>query len=210
MLRWNHSTRLPVLLIGLALYGIADGMIVQAAIGIGPWDVLAQGVSRSTGLLYGVVTNIIGALVLLLWIPLRQRPGIGTLLNVLIVGSFAQLTLWWIPTPDLLIGQVLLFAGGLVLLAAATGLYVGTAYGPGPRDGLMTGLSSRLGWPIWLARAVVELSALAAGWALGGDVGIGTVAFALLIGPLCHVLIPRLSLRRAVPSDPLPAEEVAR
>jgi uncharacterized membrane protein YczE len=192
----RHATRLTVLLIGLALYGLADGMIVQAGVGIGPWDVLAQGISRTTGVLYGVVTNVIGALVLLFWIPLRQRPGIGTALNVLIVGSCAQLAIWWIPTPAVLWEGALLFTGGLVLLAVATGLYVGAGYGPGPRDGLMTGLSSRLGWPIWIARASVELTVLVIGWLLGGNVGVGTVAFALLIGPLCHVTIPLLALRR--------------
>jgi uncharacterized membrane protein YczE len=192
----GHATRLTALLVGLALYGLADGMIVQAAVGIGPWDVLAQGISRSTGVLYGVVTNVIGVVVLLFWIPLRQRPGIGTVLNVLIVGSCAQLAIWWIPTPDVLWAGALLFAGGLVLLAVATGMYVGAAYGPGPRDGLMTGLNSRLGWPIWIARASVELTVLVIGWLLGGNVGLGTLAFALLIGPLCHVTIPLFALRR--------------
>lgn len=196
MLRNSHPARLTALLLGLAGYGIADGMIVQAAIGIGPWDVLAQGISLHTGLLFGVVTNIIGALVLLLWIPLRQRPGLGTLLNVLIVGSMAQVAIWLVPTPDSLLLQAALFVGGLLLLAVSTGLYVGAGYGPGPRDGLMTGIHTRYGWPIWLARATVELSALAIGWTMGGNVGVGTVAFALLIGPLCHLTIP-LFARRA-------------
>ncbi|BDI24016.1 YitT family protein [Herbiconiux sp. L3-i23] len=208
MLRWTHATRLPVLMFGLALYGVADGMIVQAAIGIGPWDVLAQGISRSTGLLYGVVTILVGAVVLLFWIPLRQRPGIGTALNVLLVGTFAQFVLWLVPTPTLLIGQIALFAGGTVLLAAATGIYVGASYGAGPRDGLMTGLTARLGWPIWLSRGLVEVTVLLAGWALGGDVGVGTVAFALLIGPLCHVTIPLFSLRRIARVEPETAEVV--
>jgi uncharacterized membrane protein YczE len=125
--------RLVALLTGLIGYGAADGMIVQAAVGIGPWDVLSQGISLHTGLLFGVVTNIVGALVLLLWIPLRQRPGVGTVLNVLIIGSVAQLAIWIIPTPDDLVRQAALFTAGLLLLGVSTGVYVGADYGPGPR-----------------------------------------------------------------------------
>ncbi|MFD1714916.1 YitT family protein [Amnibacterium flavum] len=191
----RHSVRIPTLLVGLALYGIADGMIVQAAIGVSPWAVLAQGISTQTGLLFGVVTNVIGALLLLLWIPLRQKPGVGTLLNVLIVGSMAQVAIWLIPAPEPIVGKVALFAGGLLLLAAATGIYVGADYGAGPRDGLMTGVSKRFGWPIWLSRSTIEITVLAAGWLLGGNVGVGTLAFAVFIGPLCHRTIPLLALR---------------
>ncbi|THG29558.1 YczE/YyaS/YitT family protein [Naasia lichenicola] len=191
----KRASRYGRLLVGLALYGFADALMVQAALGIGPWDVLAQGVSLRSGLLFGLVTNIIGLLVLLIWIPLRQRPGIGTLLNVLLVGTFQQLTIWLVPTPDGLLARILLFAAGLLLLAIATGIYVGAALGAGPRDGLMTGLHSRLGWPIWVGRTVVELVVLAAGWLLGGNVGLGTVAFALLAGPLCQLTIPLLASR---------------
>jgi uncharacterized membrane protein YczE len=198
----RRGSRFSRLLIGLVLYGFADALMVQAALGIGPWDVLAQGVSLKTGLLFGLVTNLIGLLVLLLWIPLRQRPGIGTLLNVLLVGSAQQVTIWLIPTPDGLVERILLFAAGLVLLAVATGVYVGAALGAGPRDGLMTGLHSRLGWPIWLGRTVVEVSVLVGGGLLGGNVGLGTRAFALLAGPLCQITIPLFAAR---PPRGLPA-----
>jgi uncharacterized membrane protein YczE len=200
----STGSRIAALLIGLVLYGVADGFIVQAAVGVGPWDVLSQGISRHTGLLFGVVTNLIGALLLLLWIPLRQRPGIGTLLNVLLVGSAAQVVLWTVPTPGLLVEQIGMFVLGLVLLAVATGIYVGAGYGPGPRDGLMTGITSRYGWPIWLSRSTVELTALALGWLMGGNVGVGTIAFALLVGPLCHLTIP-LFARRVPPVAVTPA-----
>lgn len=202
---WTNErpgSRFGRLLSGLVLYGFADALMVQAALGIGPWDVLAQGVSLKTGLLFGLVTNLIGLLVLLLWIPLRQRPGIGTLLNVLLVGSAQQVTIWLIPTPDGLVERILLFAAGLLLLAVATGVYVGAALGAGPRDGLMTGLHSRLGWPIWLGRTIVEVSVLIGGWLLGGNVGLGTLAFALLAGPLCQITIPLFAAR---PPRPLTA-----
>jgi uncharacterized membrane protein YczE len=166
---WSNARPLPRysrLLAGLILYGFADALMVQAAVGIGPWDVLAQGVSLRTGLLFGLVTNLIGLLVLLLWIPLRQRPGIGTVLNVLLIGTAQQATIWLIPTPDGLAMRALLFTGGLLLLAVATGIYVGAALGAGPRDGLMTGLHSRLGWPIWVGRTLVEVSVLIGGWLL--------------------------------------------
>ncbi|HEY8590930.1 MAG TPA: hypothetical protein VIL55_15400 [Naasia sp.] len=191
------------LLVGLVFYGIADGLIVQAALGISPWSVLAQGISVQTGLLFGVVTNLLGLVVLLLWIPLRQRPGIGTVLNVLIVGTAAQAALWIVPAPAELAARIALFTGGLLLLALATGLYVGARYGPGPRDGLMTGVSARFGWPIWLARSVIEVSVLGLGWILGGNVGIGTLAFALLIGPLCNLTLPLFAprVRRPAPLE---------
>lgn len=193
--------RIAQLLIGLFLYGVAISMMLRAGIGVGPWDVLSQGVSLRTGLAFGLVTNLIGLVVLLLWIPIRQRPGIGTVLNVLLIGPSAQLGLAVIPQQTELWAQVLIFAGGLVLLAVATGLYIGGGFGPGPRDGLMTGVNKRWGTPIWLVRTIVELTVLAIGWALGGTVGVGTVAFALLIGPLCNVTIPLLRV-------PLPQTKV--
>src|SRR6187402_3440816 len=126
------ARRIAQLLVGLFLYGFAIGMMVRAAIGVSPWDVLSQGISIHTGIPFGWVTNIIGALVLLLWIPIRQKPGLGTVLNVLLVGTSAQVGLWVIPEMTVLWAQVLMFAGGLVLLAIATGLYIGAGYGPGP------------------------------------------------------------------------------
>lgn len=186
------TRRIVQLLAGLFFYGVAIAMMVRAEIGVGPWDVLSQGVSLRTGLAFGLVTNLIGLVVLLLWIPIRQRPGVGTVLNVLLIGPSAQLGLAFIPRQTELWSQALLFAGGLALLAVATGLYIGAGYGPGPRDGLMTGIHKRWGTPIWLVRTVIELTVLAIGWALGGTVGIGTIAFALLIGPMCNVTIPLL------------------
>ncbi len=160
--------------IGIFLYGFAIGMMLQAAIGVSPWDVLGQGLAIQTGLPFGVVTNIIGALVLLLWIPIRQRPGWGTVLNVLFVGYSAQVGLAVIPAVDSLWIRVPLFAAGLVLLGVATGLYIGAHFGPGPRDGLMTGIHRRTGWPVWRVRVGIERVVLAIGWALGGNVGLGT------------------------------------
>jgi uncharacterized membrane protein YczE len=185
------------LLVGLALYGVAEGLMVLAGTGVGPWTVFAQGVSRHTGVGLGWLTNLIGLGVLLLWIPLRQKPGAGTLLNVLLVGTAIEATVDLLPTPHALLVRIPLFAVGLVLLAVASGLYLGAGFGPGPRDGLMTGLHQRTGLRIWQARAVVELSVLAVGWVLGGNVGVGTVVFALGVGPLVGFFLPRLA--------PLPA-----
>lgn len=181
------------LLAGLALYGAAIALIVRAHVGVGPWDVLAQGAAAASGLPFGVVTNAIGALLLVAWWPLRQRPGIGTVANVLLVGSAAQLVLGLVGPADGLVLRGVLLIGGIGLLAVATAVYVGAGLGAGPRDGLMLGLHRRLGLPIWLARTLVEGAALLAGWLLGGDVGVGTLLFALAIGPLCGVTIRLLA-----------------
>ncbi len=186
------TRRIAQLFIGLFAYGIAIALMVRAAIGVSPWDVLSQGVSLHTGLPFGLVTNIIGLVVLLLWIPIRQKPGIGTVANVLLIGPSAQLGLWLLPAQTDLIARILLFAGGLALLAVATGLYIGARFGPGPRDGLMTGIHRRSGWKLWIVRTAIEVTVLVIGWVLGGNVGIGTLAFALLIGPMVNVTIPLL------------------
>jgi uncharacterized membrane protein YczE len=193
--RYHFGRRLIQLLVGLFLYGIAISAMVQAAVGLDPWDVLTQGMSLHTGIPFGIMTNIIGLGVLLLWIPLRQRPGIGTVLNALLVGPSAQLGLAIIPAPDQLWLRILLFAGGLVLLALATGLYIGAHLGPGPRDGLMTGLHARTGKPIWMVRTAIEVTVLIIGWILGGNVGFGTLAFAVLIGTLVHWSMPIFAIR---------------
>lgn len=190
----RRSVQLPL---GLFLYGVAIAMMVRAGIGVGPWDVLTQGISAHTGLAFGLVTNIVGALVLLLWIPIRQKPGIGTLLNVLLVGPSAQVALGIIPVQHMLLVQVLLFAAGLALLAIATGLYIGAGFGPGPRDGLMTGIHRRYGVRIWVVRTAIELTVLLIGWLLGGNVGLGTIAFALLVGPLVNLTMPLLRVAPA-------------
>ena len=188
--------RVAQLLVGLFLYGIAIALMVRAGIGVAPWDVLSQGVSARTGIPFGLVTNVVGAVVLLLWIPLRQRPGLGTVLNVLLIGPSAQLGLWLIPHQTVPLIQGVVFAGGLALLAIATGLYLGAGLGPGPRDGLMTGLHRRTGWRIWIVRTGIEAVVLTAGWLLGGQVGIGTLAFALLIGPMVNVTMPLLQIAK--------------
>jgi uncharacterized membrane protein YczE len=178
------------LLIGVFLYGFSLAMMIRATLGVSPWDVLGQGGSLQTGIPFGFMTNIIGLIVLLLWIPLRQRPGIGTVLNVLLVGPSAEVGLALLDEPAPLWARILLFTGGLVLLAVASGLYIGARLGPGPRDGLMTGLHARFGLPIWLVRTAIEGTVLVLGWLLGGPVGLGTVAFALLIGPLINIALP--------------------
>ena len=189
-------------MVGLVIYGFGLAIMLRAAVGVAPWDVLSQGVSRVTGLPFGLVTNLIGVVVLLFWIPIRQRPGLGTVLNVLLIGPSAQLGLWLIPEID---GAVLdtlwlripVFAAGLLLVAVATGLYIGANHGPGPRDGLMTGIHRRTGLPIWLVRTAIEVTVLSIGWLLGGNVGVGTLAFALLIGPLVNLTMPLLAVRTA-------------
>lgn len=193
------TRRLIQLLVGLFLYGIAIALMVRAGIGLSPWDVLAQGLSFKTGIAFGWVTNLVGLVVLAFWIPLRQRPGLGTILNVLLIGPSAQLGLDLLPQQTELWAQVLFFAAGLALLAVATGLYIGPRMGPGPRDGLMTGLHARTGRPIWMVRTAIEVTALIIGWVLGGNVGVGTLAFALLVGPLCSITLPFFAIR--LPQD---------
>lgn len=192
------AVRLPQLVVGLFLYGIGLALMVRGEIGIAPWDVLSQGISLRTGLPFGLVTNIIGGLVLLLWIPIRQMPGMGTVLNVLMIGTSAEVGLWLIPEIEELVPRVGLFTAGLLLTAIATGLYIGARFGPGPRDGLMTGIHNRWGWKIWIVRTVIEVTVLVIGWLLGGNVGVGTLAFALLIGPLVQVTLPLLRVPEEV------------
>jgi uncharacterized membrane protein YczE len=192
--------RLARLILGLALYAFADALMIRAALGVDPWTVFAQGLMVQTGLGIGLLTNIIGVLVLLLWLPLRQKPGLGTVLNVLLLGPMIELSLWALPAMPSLWAQAGMFAAGLVLLAVASGIYIGARLGPGPRDGLMTGIHNRFGWPIWVGRFGVEATVLLVGWILGGNVGLGTLAFALLIGPLCGITLPLLGVRSARPT----------
>lgn len=199
------------LLLGLFLYGIGTSMMVRAGIGLAPWDVLSQGVSVRAGIPFGLATVLIGVGVLALWLPLREKFGIGTVLNALLIGPSAQLGLWAIPDAHGLMAQTALFAAGLVLLAAATGIYIGAGFGAGPRDGLMTGLHRRTGRPIWMVRSLIEAAVLVTGWWLGGTVGWGTLAFACLVGPLCGVFLPMFALpprlRSAGAQTPPPAEQ---
>lgn len=182
---------IPRLLTGLTLCGFAIAMMIRADLGLGPWDVLHQGVSVTTGISVGRAAIGVGAAVLLLWFPLRQRPGIGTLTNVLWIGSALDLALWLMPNVESLPSRWALLIAGPPVFAIGVALYIGAGVGPGPRDGIMTGLAQR-GVPIAAARTGIELTALAIGWALGGTVGVGTLYFALTIGPMIHVAMPRL------------------
>jgi uncharacterized membrane protein YczE len=193
------TRRLIQLFSGLVLYGLSIALIVRADLGLDPWDVLNQGVferfARPAGISFGLVVNLIGLAVLLLWIPLRQKPGVGTVANVLVIGTVANVGLDWIPTDlDLSLRAGLLIAG-IVLNGVASGAYIGAGLGPGPRDGLMTGIVARTGWPMKWVRTAIELSVIAVGWLLGGSVGLGTVLYAVTIGPLVHVFLPLFTLR---------------
>ena len=200
------TRRIVQLLLGLFLYGVAISLIVRAAIGVAPWDVLSQGVVKQTGLSFGLVTVALSVVVLLLWIPIKQKPGIGTLLNALLVGPSAEVGLALLPVPEGLVLQIVYFAGGLSLLAIATGLYIGARFGPGPRDGLMTGIHRKFGWRIWIVRTAIEVTVLSIGWLLGGNVGIGTLAFALLIGPMVNITMPFFLVPAAVTPATTPEE----
>ncbi|KOT61568.1 membrane protein [Streptomyces rimosus subsp. rimosus] len=178
--------RLVHLYTGLVLYGLSMGLQLRAGLGLEPWSVLNQGISRHTGLSIGTVTIVSGALILLLWIPLRQRPGLGTVSNVVILGLVMDATLALVPDISALAVRIPLLITAILLNGMATGLYISARFGPGPRDGLMTGLHHRTGRPLRLVRTCIEVTVLAAGFALGGSVGVGTVLYALAIGPLAQ------------------------
>lgn len=188
------TRRLLQLLIGLALYGVSLAMVIRAGLGTAPWDVLHQGLAGRTGLSLGTVVIIVSFLVLLLWIPLRQWPGVGTVGNAVLVGVFADVGLALIPQFSQLGGQIALLVGAVLLNGVASALYIGARLGPGARDGLMTGLARRTGWTVRGARTGIEVIVLAAGWLLGGSVGVGTVLYALAIGPMVQVLLPRFTV----------------
>ncbi|MGW4896391.1 membrane protein YczE [Kitasatospora sp. NPDC004240] len=181
--------RLPQLAVGLVLYGASMGLMMRASLGLDPWDVFHQGLQRALGLSVGAWVTIAGAVVLLLWIPLRQLPGIGTVANVLVLGVSMDLTLALVDGPGTLPARLALLTAAIVLNGLATGLYIGARLGPGPRDGLMTGLHRRTGRSLRLIRTGIELTVLAAGVLLGGSAGLGTVAYALLIGPLAQFFL---------------------
>jgi uncharacterized membrane protein YczE len=185
--------RLPRLLFGLVLCGLGLAGMVAAELGLGPWDVLHQGVSKLTGIPIGTVGILTGAVLLLAWLPLRERPGIGTVLNVIIIGAVVDLTLLWLDTPGSLWLRIVYLAAGPPLFAIGSGFYIGVGLGPGPRDGLMTGLARR-GWSVGTVRTGIELTVLTLGWMLGGTVGIGTLYFAVGIGPMVHRALPALTL----------------
>lgn len=175
--------RLVRLFIGLTFFGVAMGAFVRAGLGVAPWDVLHLGLARHIPLSLGTIIIIVGLLVLLAWIPLRQWPGLGTIANAIWIGVSADLTLWLLPEIHGLALQVSVIAVALVVNGLGGALYIGSQFGAGPRDGLMTGLHLRTGWSLRLIRTGIEVAVLAIGWLLGGTVGVGTVAYALLIGP---------------------------
>ncbi|WP_410621728.1 YczE/YyaS/YitT family protein [Amycolatopsis sp. cmx-8-4] len=178
------------LLAGLALYGASVALVTRARLGLEPWSVLAEGVMKRTGLTFGTVTGVVSVAVLLLWIPLRQRPGIGTIANVVVISVVVDLVRAVLPDQHDLGWQIALLVGGVLLNAVATATYVGARLGPGPRDGLMTGLAGRTGWSVRLVRTGIEITVVGAGFLLGGTVGVGTVLYALAIGPLTQILLP--------------------
>jgi uncharacterized membrane protein YczE len=185
------TRRLVQLFAGLVLYGVSMALLVESRLGLDPWDVFHQGLSRVTGLSLGTVVILTGIPVLLLWIPLRQRPGFGTLANLIVIGLVVDRALTLLPAGTGWPARIAYLVGGIVLNAAATGLYIGSRLGPGPRDGLMTGITGRFPkLSIRLVRTGIEVTVLAAGFLLGGTAGIGTVVYALCIGPLVQVFLP--------------------
>lgn len=183
--------RIGQLHVGLVLYGISMALMIESGLGLNPWDVFHHGVATATGASFGWVVILTGIPILLLWIPLRQRPGLGTIANLVVIGFVVDASLAVLPPARGIVPQTALLAAGIVLNGLATGLYIGARLGPGPRDGLMTGLVARFPrLSIRLVRTAIEVSVLAVGWSLGGQVGLGTVAYALAIGPLAEVFIP--------------------
>ena len=209
--------QLTQLLIGLVAAGLGIALVVRSDLGLGPWDVLHQGIAERTGISMGMVVIGVGVVVLAMWVPLRQPLGLGTVLNVLVVGSALDLFLDVLPEVGNLVARWVALGGGVVAVGVGSGLYLGAGMGPGPRDGVMTGLARR-GTPVWVARTGIEVSALVVGWLLGGTAGIGTLVFALAIGPLvqlflepCRLAVPaeapvaRASLAAGTGSSPAPA-----
>jgi uncharacterized membrane protein YczE len=187
--------RLTQLYAGLLLYGASMALQIRAGLGLDPWDVLHQGIAQRTGLSFGTVVIVVGATVLLAWIPLRQRPGFGTVSNVIVIGLAVDAALARLPDAGSLPVAVAMLVAGVGLNGLAGAAYIGAGLGPGPRDGLMTGLVRRTGRSVRLVRTTIELTVLAAGAALGGTVGVGTVVYALGIGPIVHTLLPPLTVR---------------
>ena len=185
--------RLLSLYFGLFTFGWAAAMMLRAGVGVDPWTVFAEGLYLTTGIGIGWWVVIIGLVVLLLWIPLGQRPGFGTVFNALLVGPSMEVGLLFIETPESLIHQWIVFLTGVLMMAVASGFYIGARFGPGPRDGLMTGANKKFGWPIWIVRTTIEVTVLIIGVILGGTFGWGTIVFALAIGPLVHRTIPAMT-----------------
>ena len=188
--RWRSSSRwrarpgtLAILALGLYLFGTGDAMLVKSGLGVSPWTVLGQGLAARLEISIGLATFIVSVAVLLLWIPLRERPGLGTIANAIIIAVALQGGVTVLPSPTNVVIQFAFVIGGILIIGLGSGLYLTTRMGPGPRDGWMTGIHLRTGWPVSAVRLGIEVVVLAAGWLLGGTVGIGTVMFAILIGP---------------------------
>ncbi|MFK3710481.1 YitT family protein [Leclercia adecarboxylata] len=182
--------RLLQLYVGLSLYGLSTAMFVRADLGADPWNVFHLGVAKLLAMDIGTVIILTGVLVLLLWIPLRLRPGLGTISNVIAIGLAADVALTFIPAIDSLMARSLLLVSAVIVNALATGMYIGAGFGAGPRDGLMTGINARTGWSVRSVRTAIEVSVLLLGWLLGGTFGVGTVLYALSIGPLIQICLP--------------------
>jgi uncharacterized membrane protein YczE len=191
------TLRGAALLVGLSGYGFSMAVMVRAGLGLDPWDVFHQGLALHTGMTIGVASAVVGVAVLLAWIPLRNRPGIGTIANVIVIAITVDAGLWLLPTPTSLPVRVAMMVSAVVLNAFSTVVYIGAALGPGPRDGLMTGLVVRTGLSVRLIRTSIEASVLAVGWLLGGTVGVGTLLYALGIGPLVQLLL-RITPKRVL------------
>ncbi|GAA2120046.1 hypothetical protein [Streptomyces synnematoformans] len=198
------ARRLTHLYVGLVLYGLSCALMVRAGVGLDPWDTFHQGLGKQTGWSMGVATIVVGAAVLLLWIPIRQRPGLGTVSNVVVIGLAMDASLAVLPDVHGLALQIPQMLAGVALNGVATGLYLSARYGPGPRDGLMTGLHRRTGLSVRLVRTLIEISVLASGWALGGAVGAGTVVYALAIGPLAQYFMRVFAVPQPAPAGPEP------
>jgi uncharacterized membrane protein YczE len=194
------TRRLLQLYAGLILYGVSLALQIRAGLGLDPWDVFHQGVSDKTGLSFGTIVIITGALVLLAWIPLRQKPGIGTVSNVFVLGIVVDITLSLLGDVHGLGYQLALLTAGVTLNAVAGAAYIGAGLGPGPRDGLMTGLVRRTGRSVGVIRTSIEVSVLAIGFALGGTLGLGTIVYAVSIGPLLQLLLPAFTIKQPVPT----------
>jgi uncharacterized membrane protein YczE len=196
------ARRLPQLYVGLVLYGVSLAMMIRGDLGLAPWDVLHSGLARFLPLSLGEVIVAMSFVVLLLWIPLREVPGLGTVSNAVVVGLAADATLGLLTTPDALWLRVTLLVLGIVGNGLATALYIGSQFGRGPRDGLMTGLSRRTGWSLRLVRTGLEVTVVVLGLLLGGVLGLGTVLYALLIGPLAQLMLPWFTVALDAPGAP--------
>ncbi len=198
----RRTRRVTQLFAGLLLYGFSMGVMVRAGLGLDPWDVLHQGLADRLPFSFGVTIVLVSIVVLLLWVPIRQRPGVGTLANTVVIGLATDASLALLPVAPNLAIAIVAMVGAVMLNAVAGALYIGAGLGPGPRDGLMTGLVARGAGSVFVVRTLIEGSVLIGGWLLGGTVGVATVVYAVSIGPLLHLLLPRLVVRSAPAGRP--------